>query len=358
MIKGYAPTKSSPKNLIHTIRAVTHNTEKKPPTPLLLQHFKQGLDIAFLQELRRKPLLPHIYNQKGHRAVIFSNLSPPHEHGSGLALLSQSVTPCDIPDKDGLITAALLTLPGAPPLLVPSVYAPAGEVRRRKVETSLRPLLKHFRSFLLEGDFNCLIHPALDSQGLLSDNHWPWIRHSATATPPLLGDTYRLANPTTREFTGCPQGHRTSSSRLEYLFVSPASLEKMSLLDASIHSENRATDHHPSSCTLSVPPTPFHSCTITKLVSRKLNKSEISTFSDALKEMSDWCQSFTPPIKSTPLATVQKYTSMVIWELSAQYHKTTAPCIKPDSRAVISIRQALNDVPPEHTRSFRLEWHN
>ena len=347
--KGYAPAKSSSKRLIHTLRAVTHNTEKKPATPLLLQHFKQGFDIVFLQELRKKTLLPHIYNQKGHRAVIFSNLSPHHEHGSRLAfspLLSQFVTPCDNPDKDGLITAALLTLPGEPPLLVASVHAPAGEVWRRKVETSLRPLLKQFPSFLLGGDFNCLIHSALDSQGLLSDNHWPWIRHSATATTALLGDTYRLANPTAREFTRYPQGRRTSSSRLDYIFISPASLEKMSLLDASIHSENRATDHLPSSCTLSVPPTPLHSSTVTKRVFRKLNKSEISTFNDALKEMSDWCQSFTPLIKNTPLAAVQKYTSMVIRELSAQYHNTTAPRIKPDSRAVKFIRQALNDVPP------------
>ena len=57
-----------------------------------------------------------------------------------------------------------------------------------------------------------------------SDNHWPWIRHSATATPPLLGDTYRLANPTICEFTRYPQGRRTSSSRLDYIFISPASL--------------------------------------------------------------------------------------------------------------------------------------
>ena len=129
--------------------------------------------------------------------MVFSNLSPHHEHGSGLAfspLLSQFLTPCHNPDKDGLITAALPTLPGSPLLLVASVYAPAGEVWRRKVETSLRPPLKQFPSFLLGGDFNCLIHPALDSQALLSDNHWPWIRHSATTTPPLLGDTFRLAN--------------------------------------------------------------------------------------------------------------------------------------------------------------------
>ena len=120
----------------------------------------------------------------------------------------------------------------------------------------------------------------------------------------------------------------------------------MYLLDAGIHSENCATDHCPSSCTLSVPPTPLHSSTVTKRVFRQLNKSEISTFNDALEEMSDWCQSFTPVIKNIPLATVQKYTSMVIRELSAQNRKTTAPRIKPDCRAVKFIRQALTDVPP------------
>ena len=293
--------------------------------------------------------MPHIYNQKGHRAVVFSNLSPNHGHGSGLAfspLLSQFVTPCDNPDKEGLITAPLLTLPGSPPLLVASVYVPPGEVWRRKVETSLRPLLKQFPNFLLGGDFNCLINPAFDSQGLLNDNHSPWIRHSATATPPLLGDTFCLANPTAREYTRYPQGQRTSSSRLDYIVISPTSLGKISLLEASIHSQNRATDHHPSSCSLSVPPTPFHPSTITKRVFRKLNKPEISTFNDALQDMSEWCQSFIPLIKNTPLATVQKYTSMVIEELSAHYHNTTAPRIKPDSRAIKSIRQALNDVPP------------
>ena len=353
--EGYAPAKPSPKSLIHTIRAVTHDTEKKTPTPLLLQHFKQGFDIVFLQELRKKPHLPHIYNQKVHRAVVLSNLSPQHEHGSGSAfspLLRQFVTPCDDPDKDGLITAALLTWPGSPPLLVASVYVPAGEVWRRKVEPSLRPLLKQFPNFLWGGDFNCLINPALDSPGLLSDNHWPWIRHSATATQPLLGDTFCLDNPTAREYTRYPQGHRTSSSRLEYISFSPASLEKISLLHATIHSENRAAGHHPSWCTLSVPQTSFHPSTITKRIFRKLNKSEIGTFNGALQEMSEWCQSFTPLIKNSPLVTVQKDTSMVIQELSAQYHNTTAPHIKPDSRAVKSIRQASNDVPPTTQPQF------
>ena len=157
---------------------------------------------------------------------------------------------------------------------------------------------------------------------------------------PLLGDTYRLANTTTREFTRYPQGHRTSSSRLDYIFISPASLEKMSLLDACIHSENRATDHHPSSCTPSVPPTPFHSSTITKRVFRELNKSEVSTFNDALKEMSDWCQSFTPLIKNTLITTVQKYTSMVIRERSIPQHhspphQTRLPCRQIHSPGVI-----------------------
>ena len=102
----------------------------------------------------------------------------------------------------------------------------------------------------------------------------------------------------------------------------------MSLLDASIHSENRATDHHPSSCTLSVPPTPFHSSTITKRVFRKLNKSEISTFNDALQEIVRLVPLIYPPHQKYPPWYGQKI------NLSAQYHNTTASRIKPDSRAV------------------------
>ena len=64
MKKAYARAKSSPKNLIQTIRAVTDNTEKKPPTPLLLQHFNQGFDIVLLQELLQKPSCPALTIRK------------------------------------------------------------------------------------------------------------------------------------------------------------------------------------------------------------------------------------------------------------------------------------------------------
>ena len=50
----------------------------------------------------------------------------------------------------------------------------ASSTRKIKPQTSnLKPLLNQFPSLLLGGDFNCLIHPALDSQGLLTDNHRP-----------------------------------------------------------------------------------------------------------------------------------------------------------------------------------------
>ena len=205
--------------------------------------------------------------------MVLSNVSPHHEHGSSLVfspLLSQFVTPCGNPDKDGLVTAALLTLSGAQPLLVASIYAPAGRTWRHEVETAIRPLLQKYPNFLLGGDFNRLVNPALDGRGLQNDNHWPWIRHSATATPPLLGDTFRLANPTAQEYTRYPFGLRTSSSRIDYIFMSPESLAKFPLLNATIHTNDRATDHHPTPCTLSVPPTPFHPSTVTKRVFRKL----------------------------------------------------------------------------------------
>ena len=110
----------------------------------------------FLQELRKKPLLPHVYNWQGHQAVVLSNVSPHHEHGTGLVvspLPNQFVIPCVNPNKERLATAALLTLPGAQPLLVASIYAPGGETWRSKVETAHRLLLQKYPNLLFGGDF-------------------------------------------------------------------------------------------------------------------------------------------------------------------------------------------------------------
>ena len=201
--------------------------------------------------------------------MVLSNVSPHHEHGSGLVfspLLSQFVTPCVNPDKDGLVIAALLTLLGAQSLLVASIYAPAGETWRKKVETAIRPLLQKYPNVLRGGDFNCPVNPTLDGKGLQNDTLWPWIRRSATANPPLLGDTFRLVNPTAQEYTTYPFGLRSSSSWIDYFLISPSSLAKFPLLNAAIHTNDRSTDHQPSSCRLSVPPTPLHPSTVTKKV--------------------------------------------------------------------------------------------
>ena len=94
MKKGYAPAKSSPKSLIHTIRAVIHNTEKNPPTPLLLQHFKQGFDIVFLQELRKKnPPASHL-EQKRSQSCGFLELIPPPQTRVRFSLLTPPKPVC------------------------------------------------------------------------------------------------------------------------------------------------------------------------------------------------------------------------------------------------------------------------
>ena len=96
--------------------------------------------MVFLQESSKKPRLPHVYNQQGHRAVVLSKVSPHHEHGSGLLispLLSQFVTPCVNPDKDGLVTAALLTLP-------PSWLHPYTHQLVRHGDAKLKPPFAHY----------------------------------------------------------------------------------------------------------------------------------------------------------------------------------------------------------------------
>ena len=126
-------------------------------------------------------------------------------------------------------------------------------------------------------------------------------------------------------------------------------MAKFPLLNATIHINDRSTDHHPTSCTLSAPPTPFHPSTVTKRVFKKLNKKEIATFTSNLQELSDYCFGFLPRIYDAPLSVIQKYTDTVIEEISSYYHHITSPRIQPDSKTIETVRQALNDLPsPTH----------
>ena len=172
----------------------------------ILRHLKNNFDILFLQEINHAPILPHVYAYgSGTKATILSNISQDKhsrgEHGSVLVCsprLARFVTPLPRLDTEGLLAAAVLTLPGAPPTLLVSVYAPSADVHRSKIENILRPLMHQYPNHVLGGDTNCIMCPELDGANLQTDNEWTWLRKQVTSDPPRLIDTFRHFHPTER----------------------------------------------------------------------------------------------------------------------------------------------------------------
>ena len=153
-------------------------------------------------------------------------------------------------NPEGWLCAATLTLPPYSPVLFVSVYAPSD--KRAELEELLVPLLQKHDHYIIGGDFNAVPCTLLDL--ILTDDHpWHWLRQSVTSTPPRLIDTYRLVNPLTSECTRYRTQSRLSQKRIDLILASPANLPHVSLLDASIDTQNRTTDHHPVDAIFDVP---------------------------------------------------------------------------------------------------------
>ena len=251
---------------------------KKPiVSSQILRQLKNDFDILFLQEINHSPILPHVYAYgSGTKATIVSNISPDKnsrgEHGSVLVCsprLSRCsfITPVPRLDAVGLLAAAILTLPGAPPTLLVSVYAPSTDAHHSKIENILRPLMHQYPSHVMGGDTNCIMCPELDGANLQTDNEWPWLWRQVTSDPPRLIDTFRHFHPPARSFSRYPTPYRASSSRLDHILISPTASEIF----------------HPVTYTSQVPPHPFsESPTTKKKVFRKLTEPEGSTHHDSL----------------------------------------------------------------------------
>ena len=155
----------------------------------ILRHLKSDFGILFLQEINLTPILPHVYVYgSGTKATIVSNISQDKnsrgKHGSVLVCsprLSRFITPVPSLDAEGLLAAAVPTLPGAPPTLLVSVYAPSTDSHRSKIKNILPPLMHQCPSHVIGGDTNCIMCPELDGANLQTDNEWPWLRRQVTS---------------------------------------------------------------------------------------------------------------------------------------------------------------------------------
>ena len=199
----------------------------------ILRHLKNDFDILFLQEINHTSILPHVYAYgSGTKATSVSNISQDKnsrgEHGSVLVCssrLSRFVTPLPRLNTEGLLAAAILTLPGAPSTLLVSVYAPSTDAHRSKIESILRMLMHQYPNHVLGGDTNCIMCPEVDGANLQNDNEWPWLRRQVMSDPPRLIDTFGHFHPAKWSFSRYPTSYRAGSSRLDHILISPAASE-------------------------------------------------------------------------------------------------------------------------------------
>ena len=191
--RGYQKPNKALVPLPTMLSFISHNIAKQPPTSHILRRLKQGYDVIFFVEVLKKPLVPHSFASGNDRAVIVSNVSSKREQETCLALSPRRrpfVEPIARLDKEGLIAAALLHLPGAPPILVAIVYSPYKASRldmqrlRSTVGQSLQPLLVKYPYHVLGGDFNTMVTPSLDGHNMCSGCPWNWLASKVTSSPP------------------------------------------------------------------------------------------------------------------------------------------------------------------------------
>ena len=326
----------------------------------LLRQLKNDFDILFLQENNHTPIIPHVCAYgSGTKATIVSNISQDRQsrgdHWSLLVCsprLSRFVTPLPQLDTEGLLAAAILSLPGAPPTLLVSVYAPSTDVHLSKIESILRPLMHQYPNHVLGGDTNCIMCPELDGANLQTDNEWPWLRRQVTSDPPRLIDTFRHFHLIERSFSQYPGPYRASSSRLDHISISPGGSEFVAPTSATLQTDDKTSDHHPVTYTSQVPPNPFSEAPTTKRkVFRKLTERERSKHHDSLAPLARWCRSTLPLFESLSSADIELFTDVVLEEVATSYHNITTPSHPTSSALVEKIKVSLNSLPPpQHFR--------
>ena len=241
-----------------------------------------------------------------------------------------------IKDPRGLITTALLRLPGNAPILVICIYAPPqDEEARDYIVQLIFPLLANFPQHILLGDFNALVNHALDSDGVTSPSTWPWLSNSLSFThhSPQLLDSFRVRHPHQREFTRFPSALHANQTRIDLILLSPLLNSPFRLLSASMDSNNKFSDHHPVSTIISTPPLPTTTPpTRPTSVFRKLTKEETRLFCNSISDLDKWVKHALPLFDSLSTSKIIAITDNIIDKIAKAYHRITKlPNHKPAS---------------------------
>ena len=293
--------RDQPANPPSELRLVSHNLQKRYNfATQTVFHLHNQVDIVAFQESTHTITAPLGFET----AKIFQNISRTTRRGTSL-ISSPRIAPLAselIKDPRGLITSALLRLPGSNPILILSIYTPRHDDKAGTYIVQLiSPLLSKFPQHILLGDFNALVNHTLDSDGVTSPNSWPWLNTMlcfAHSSPQLL-DSLCLRHPHSREFTRFPSALHANQSRIDLILISPLLNSHFPLISASFDSNNCFSDHHPFSSIISTPPLPTTTRpTRPQSVFRKLTKEELNVFRRSISDLDHWVHDALPHFNS------------------------------------------------------------
>ena len=282
-----------------TLKMLSHNLEKKPPTPFIFHNLQKGYHVLLLQELNEEPSLPHVFSHRGGKMQNFHQHQQTREKNGTAIVVSSALRPYTkfVPhsDNDGLMCSVEITLPGGPPTLLTSLYSPPPAITRCPlIEINLSRLLFQYPYHVVGGDFNCTRNPHLDSLDTDS-NPWAWVTSKTSGSNQSWIDAYRHMHSTALGWT-----RPASKNRLDYIFVSRSLFHDQKIADASILYGDCSTDHHPVTAQLHSPLIPTQSPPPPRKRFRMLKKQELLRLQGGLQPLEEWCEGFNKHLPYVP----------------------------------------------------------
>ena len=180
--KQYQRPITFPAPSLTMLRVISINFRKSKDykESIILKYLQEGYDIILCQELNSPPKVPRAFASGMNGVRIYHNTTG-RACGAAVVVgpsLSRYSQPLPVfKDAPGLLAACTVTPLGLCTLAITSVHCPRHgptdpALYRDTLEALLPRLAAKYPLHLLGGDFNALLDPSMDSEGVTTDHTW------------------------------------------------------------------------------------------------------------------------------------------------------------------------------------------
>ena len=273
----------------------SHNIAKHDPIPFILHHFYNNVYILCLQEVTMPILTLQRNIQTHYPGVRVYGHTTRQEKGSVIIVrefLVSLVTEIPTPSNQFNISAIDIRLPHIPTIRIINVYGSRLQREQPAIQQNIQDIIADQSCFMLLGDFNCCITQQ-DYTLMQHPPQWQWVTEQVLTHKWV--DLTRTQYPHTQIYTRYPNTRTLSSSRLDYIFLSPRIYHNLPQIFHHIDTSNKSSDHYPLSLTFHIPPLLPPSTLINPLLSlRTLTNSDIPKLHVLLEPLTLYTTSLDP----------------------------------------------------------------